>query len=168
MKGYDIGPNEEIRTFTWGEDATIGTKAVLLHHVFVPHRVADINVGPKWKCHHRRVKVNDIYMFLNKDFFTSKWILVIEPEIKCVNRDCIPYGAGMGQRVFASNWRVSKLLGIRNSYCEMSTSMWVWLYFSLSFYEFIQFLHLCDKYWVWLCNMICNGEACIRLGIDTQ
>jgi len=69
MKGYDIGPNEEIRTFTWGEDATIGTKAVLLHHVFVPHRVADINVGPKWKCHHRRVKVNDIYMFLNKDFF---------------------------------------------------------------------------------------------------
>ena len=64
MKGYDIGPNEEIRTFTWGEDATIGTKAVLLHHVFVSHRVADINVGPKWKCHHRRVKVNDIYMLL--------------------------------------------------------------------------------------------------------
>ena len=43
MKGYDIGPNEEIHTFNFerGEDATIRSKAVL-HHVLVPHGVADI------------------------------------------------------------------------------------------------------------------------------
>jgi len=43
MKGYDIGPNEEIHTFNFerGDDATISSKAVL-HHVLVPHGVADI------------------------------------------------------------------------------------------------------------------------------
>jgi len=43
-----------------GEDATIGTKAVLLHHILIPHSVTNINVGPKWQSHHRRVKVDDV------------------------------------------------------------------------------------------------------------
>ena len=46
MKGRNIGPNEEICTFEPGEDATIGNNTVL-HHVHVPHRVADISVGPQ-------------------------------------------------------------------------------------------------------------------------
>ena len=45
IKEYNLGPNEEILTFEWGEDATIRTKAVL-HQVLVLHRVADINVVP--------------------------------------------------------------------------------------------------------------------------
>jgi hypothetical protein len=69
MNEYGFGPNEEILTFERGEDATIRTKTVLLHHVPIPHRVADINVSSEWQCHHRMVKVNDRYMFLNKDFF---------------------------------------------------------------------------------------------------
>jgi hypothetical protein len=59
MKEYGLGPSEEILTFERGEDATTQTKAVLLHHILLPHRVTDINVGPEWQCHHRRVKVND-------------------------------------------------------------------------------------------------------------
>jgi hypothetical protein len=47
MMEYDLGPNEEILTFEQGEDATIRTKAILLHHVLLPHRVTDINVGPE-------------------------------------------------------------------------------------------------------------------------
>jgi hypothetical protein len=43
--------------------------------------------GPECQCHHRMVKVNDRYMFLNKDFF-SRWFLLI------ANLDCIPYGMG--------------------------------------------------------------------------
>jgi hypothetical protein len=45
MKEYGHGPNEEILTFERGEDATIWTKAVLLHHVLRPHPVTDINIG---------------------------------------------------------------------------------------------------------------------------
>jgi hypothetical protein len=47
MKEYGLGPNDEILTFERGEDATIGTKAILLHHVLRSHRIADISVGPK-------------------------------------------------------------------------------------------------------------------------
>jgi hypothetical protein len=46
MKEYGLGSNEEILTFERGEDATIRTKAVLLHHVPIPYRIANINVGP--------------------------------------------------------------------------------------------------------------------------
>jgi hypothetical protein len=73
MMEYGLDPNEEILTFERGEDATIRTKAVLLHHVFVPHSVTDINVRPEWQCHHNRVKVIDRYMFLNKDLLSSRW-----------------------------------------------------------------------------------------------
>ena len=47
MKQYSLGPNEEILTFERGEDATIRTKTVLLHHVFGSHHVTDIIVGPE-------------------------------------------------------------------------------------------------------------------------
>jgi hypothetical protein len=47
MMEYSLGPNEEILTFERGENATIRTKAVLLHHVLIPHLVADIIVGPE-------------------------------------------------------------------------------------------------------------------------
>jgi hypothetical protein len=69
MKEYGLDLNEEILTFEQGEDAAIRTKAILLHHVAIPHHVADINVGSEWKCHHCMVKVNDRYMFLNKKKF---------------------------------------------------------------------------------------------------
>jgi hypothetical protein len=46
IKEYSLGSNEEILTFERGEDATIRTKTAL-HHVFVPHCVADINIGPE-------------------------------------------------------------------------------------------------------------------------
>ena len=45
MKGHAIDSNDEIHTFERGEDATIGTKVVLLHHVLVLHPVVDINVA---------------------------------------------------------------------------------------------------------------------------
>jgi hypothetical protein len=48
MKEYGLGPNGGILTSLKGEDFFIGTKAVLLHHVLIPHRVVDINVGPEW------------------------------------------------------------------------------------------------------------------------
>jgi hypothetical protein len=72
MMEYSLGPNEEILTFERGEDASIRTKAVLLHHIVVPHRVADINLGLECHCHHRRIKVNDRYIFLNKYLFSSQ------------------------------------------------------------------------------------------------
>ncbi|RLM97919.1 hypothetical protein C2845_PM06G27780 [Panicum miliaceum] len=56
MKVYDLGPNEEILIFEGGEDATIRSKAVLLHHVPIPHCITDINVGPEWQYHHCMVK----------------------------------------------------------------------------------------------------------------
>jgi hypothetical protein len=82
MKEYGLGPNEEVLTFERGEDATIRTKALLLHHVPISHVSADINVGPKWQCHHCMAKVNDRYMFLNYNFFSYRWLLHIEPEIR--------------------------------------------------------------------------------------
>jgi hypothetical protein len=42
MKEYGLGPNGGILTFLKGEDFFIGTKAVLLHHVLIPHRVVNI------------------------------------------------------------------------------------------------------------------------------
>jgi hypothetical protein len=66
MKEYNLGPNEETLTFEQDEDATIRTKTVFLHHIPILHRVADINVGPEWQCHHRMVKVNDRYMLLKQ------------------------------------------------------------------------------------------------------
>jgi hypothetical protein len=71
MMEYGLGPNVEILTFELGEDATIRTKAVLLHHVLVPRHVTDINVGPEWQCHHRRVKVNDIHVPKQRFIFFS-------------------------------------------------------------------------------------------------
>ena len=76
MKEYGLGPNEEFLTFEQGEDGTIRTKTVLLHHVLVPHCVMDINARLEWQCHHRRLKVNDIYMFWNKDFLNFSVILL--------------------------------------------------------------------------------------------
>jgi hypothetical protein len=72
MMECGLGPNEEILTFEQGEDATIWTKVVLLHHVLVLHCVTNINIGPEWQYYHRRVKVNDRYMFLNKNLFSSR------------------------------------------------------------------------------------------------
>jgi hypothetical protein len=63
MKEYGLGSNEEILTIEPGEDATIRTKAVLLHQVLITHGVTDINVGPESQCHHRRIKINDRYIF---------------------------------------------------------------------------------------------------------
>jgi len=60
---YGLGPNEEILTFEQGEDGTIRTKTVLLHHVLVPHRVMDINASLQWQCHHHNVMVNGIDIF---------------------------------------------------------------------------------------------------------
>jgi hypothetical protein len=48
MKEYGLGPNEEILTFEQGEDITIWTKVVLLHHVPIPRSIVGINVGPEW------------------------------------------------------------------------------------------------------------------------
>ena len=76
MKDYCLGPNGAILTSLKGEDFFIGTKAVLLHHVLIPPRVADINASLEWQCHHRRLKVNDIYMFRNKDFLNFSVILL--------------------------------------------------------------------------------------------
>jgi hypothetical protein len=41
MKRYGLGLNGGILTSLKGEDSFIGTKAVLLHHVLIPYRVAD-------------------------------------------------------------------------------------------------------------------------------
>jgi hypothetical protein len=46
MKEYGLGPNEEILTYEQGKDATVRTKAVLLHHIPIPYRITDINVAP--------------------------------------------------------------------------------------------------------------------------
>jgi hypothetical protein len=51
MKQYDLGPNGGILTSLKGEDFLIGTKAILLHHVPILHRITDINVGPEWQYH---------------------------------------------------------------------------------------------------------------------
>jgi hypothetical protein len=38
------------------------------------------HVGSKWQCHHRWVKINNVYLFQNKDIFlTSRWFQC-EPE----------------------------------------------------------------------------------------
>jgi len=72
MKEYGLGPNEEILTFEQGEDGTIRTKTVLLHHVLVPHCVMDINASLEWQCHHHNVMVNGIDMF-ETNIFSSRW-----------------------------------------------------------------------------------------------
>jgi hypothetical protein len=46
MKEYGLGPNGGILTLLKGEDFFIGTKAVLFHHVLIPHRVANIMLAP--------------------------------------------------------------------------------------------------------------------------
>ena len=74
MKDYGLGPNGAILTSLKGEDFFIGTKVVLLHHVLISHHIADINVGPEWECHHRRFKVNNIYMFRNNNFFNLSMV----------------------------------------------------------------------------------------------
>ena len=76
MKEYGLGSYGAIFPLLKGEDFFIGTKAVLLHHVLIPPRVADINASLEWQCHHHRLKVNDIYMFRNKDFLNFSVILV--------------------------------------------------------------------------------------------
>jgi hypothetical protein len=66
------------------------------------------HVGPKWLCQHRWVMVNEIYIFWNKDFFLDGcWILSPKPSVWIM---IASYGAGLGWRVFTSNWRVSKYL----------------------------------------------------------
>ncbi|RLM74158.1 hypothetical protein C2845_PM15G05170 [Panicum miliaceum] len=46
MKEYDLGPNIGILTSLKGEDFIIGSKVVLLHHVLIPYRVANIMLAP--------------------------------------------------------------------------------------------------------------------------
>jgi hypothetical protein len=46
MKEYNLGPNGDILTLLKGEDFFIGTKAVLLHHILIPHHVANIMLVP--------------------------------------------------------------------------------------------------------------------------
>jgi hypothetical protein len=46
MKEYSLSPNGGILTSLKGEDFFIGTKAVLLHHILIPHRVANIMLAP--------------------------------------------------------------------------------------------------------------------------
>jgi hypothetical protein len=46
MKEYSLSPNGGILTSLKGEDFFIGTKAVLLHHVLIPHRVVNIMLAP--------------------------------------------------------------------------------------------------------------------------
>jgi hypothetical protein len=46
MKKYGLGSNGGILTSLKGEDFFIGTKTLLLHHVFIPHRVANIILAP--------------------------------------------------------------------------------------------------------------------------
>jgi GTPase SAR1 family protein len=72
MKEYGLGPNGGILTSLKGDDFSIATKTVLHHHVLIPHSIVNV-ISPKRQCHHRMVKVNDEYMFRNKDFFTSRW-----------------------------------------------------------------------------------------------
>jgi hypothetical protein len=47
MKQYSLGPNGGILTSFKGEDFFIGTMTVLLHHIPIPHRIANISVGPE-------------------------------------------------------------------------------------------------------------------------
>jgi hypothetical protein len=42
MKEYDLGLNGSILSSLKGEDFFIGTKTVLLHHILLPHRIANI------------------------------------------------------------------------------------------------------------------------------
>jgi hypothetical protein len=46
MKEYGLGPNGGILTSLKGEDFFIGTKAVLLHHILIPHCVVNIMLAP--------------------------------------------------------------------------------------------------------------------------
>jgi hypothetical protein len=46
MMEYGLGPNGGILTSLKGENFFIGTKAVLLHHVLIPHRIANIMLVP--------------------------------------------------------------------------------------------------------------------------
>jgi hypothetical protein len=46
MKEYGLGPNGGILTSLKGEDFFIGTKAVLIHDVLIPHCVANIMLVP--------------------------------------------------------------------------------------------------------------------------
>jgi hypothetical protein len=46
MKVYGFGPNGGILTSLKDENFFIGTKAVLFHHVLIPHRVANIILAP--------------------------------------------------------------------------------------------------------------------------
>jgi hypothetical protein len=68
MKQYGLGPNGGILTSLKGEDFSIGTKAVLLHHVPMLHRIVEINVGPEWQYQHHMIKVNDRYISETKIF----------------------------------------------------------------------------------------------------
>jgi hypothetical protein len=76
MKQYNLGPNGGILTSLKGEDFFIGTKAMLLHHVPIPHCITDINVGPEWQYQHCMVKVNDRYIFETKIFFNFFIVLI--------------------------------------------------------------------------------------------
>jgi hypothetical protein len=46
MKEYGLGPNSSILTSLKGEDFFTGTKAILLHHVLIPHHVTNIMLAP--------------------------------------------------------------------------------------------------------------------------
>jgi GTPase SAR1 family protein len=46
MKEYGRGPNGGILTSLKGEDFFNGTKVVLLHHILISHRVANIMLAP--------------------------------------------------------------------------------------------------------------------------
>jgi hypothetical protein len=74
MKQYGLGPNGGILTSLKGEDF-FGTKNVLLHHIPIPNRITDINIGPEWQYQHRMVKVND-NTYLKQRFFNFSMVSI--------------------------------------------------------------------------------------------
>jgi hypothetical protein len=42
----------------------------------------DINASPEWQCHHCWVKVNDLDIFRNKQFFSLNGFRESKPETK--------------------------------------------------------------------------------------
>ncbi|RLM75517.1 UDP-glycosyltransferase 85A2-like isoform X1 [Panicum miliaceum] len=61
MKEYGFGLSGGILTSFKSEDFFIGTKAILLHHILILYRIADINVDPEWN---QESGIQDHYIFL--------------------------------------------------------------------------------------------------------
>jgi hypothetical protein len=73
MKEYGLGPNGDILTSLKGEDFFTGTKIVLLHHILIPHRVANIILAPNGNVFTVWSKLTTDICSETKIFFTSRW-----------------------------------------------------------------------------------------------